>query len=112
MYVLEKSIIPMPKHIENRSSSVEIARIAQSRFTIEKCSDEPLTCEGAGLLLKDIYEKICAEVSDTGYKFTIKVDENDPAFEGITSDEAYYIDATEDGAVLCGKSEKKNECRF
>ena len=110
MYVLEKSIIPMPKKVENRNERIEIAKMAESKFTLVKEADATLLSEGVSLLLEDILGKICAAPADVGYKITVKIDENDKAFEKIASDEAYYIDITDGGATLCGKSEKVILC--
>lgn len=106
MFILEKSIIPAPKQILNSDRSVKIARIGKGDFTIENCSCETLSKEGESWLVNDIFKRICATPAETGYKITIKVDGADNAFAGLTTDEAYYINASEDGAVLCGKTEK------
>lgn len=106
MYVLEKSIIPMPRKLEDKKERIRIGAFASGEFTVVNESTEMLCAEGVSLLIKDINEKACATPTEGGYKITVKVDENATAFEGIDSDEAYYIDVTDEGAILCGKTDK------
>ena len=106
MYVLEKSIIPMPKHMENKNGRVKLASMLESGFQILKDSNEPLVNEGAKWIECDVWKKVCVRPTDSGYKIIIKVDPSDERLSDVTSDEGYYIDVTDESATLCGKSEK------
>ena len=106
MYVLEKSIIPMPKKIEDRKERIELGIMASGAFTVVEESEDVLLTEGVNILLRDIFDKICAKPITNGYKITVKIDGSDKAFEKIASDEAYYIDVNDDGATLCAKTDK------
>ena len=106
MFNLEKNIIPKPKEIKNSGERVEIARMGRGVFFVNAESDSPLVSEGISFLLQHLYKKACVSPSDSGYKITVKVCPSDPIFSDIGSDEAYLIDAREDGAVLLAKSER------
>lgn len=106
MFVLEKNIIPLPRKIENRNERIVLARVSDGNFTIETNGSSTLILEAKKRILNDFSEKICVSDSKGSYKIVIKTDAFDERFNGVDSDEAYYIDADASGATLCGKTEK------
>lgn len=106
MFDIGKNLIPKPKEYKNTGLGTKIATTGCGNFTVKTESDEMLVKEGIAILKNKINEKICACDSGDGYIITVKVDENNPAFVGIDSDEAYVIDSGESSATLIGKSER------
>ena len=106
MFNLEKNIIPKPKELKNSGLSIEISRIGKGGFFVTADDSNTLVKEGAGIVLSELYKRACISPSESGYEITVKVDEGAPAFIGIDSDEAYYIDVQDTEAVLCGKTER------
>ena len=106
MFVLEKNLIPLPRKVENRNAFVEIAKTAEGKFTVEVSGGSPLLLEAKNIIEKDVASKMCVRDSHGDYKITLTVNPKDEKFKEIDTDEAYYIDAGADGALLCGKSDK------
>ena len=106
MFNLTKSLIPMVKEIKDTGLSFEIGKVGAGAFSISAESNEPLVTEGVKWFVAEANKMACAAPIEDGYKITVRVNSEDPAFTGIKSDEAYYLDTQDGGAVLTGKSEK------
>lgn len=105
MINLKKTLIPLPKHIEERTSCVRLASIGVPMYNFGAESDAHSV---AVAHIQDRFAALAAilpECFGDDYTITIKTNPNDTAFSNIESDEAYYIDARDDKTILCGKSD-------
>ncbi len=98
-------LIPLPKRIEENGNIIKIASFG-GKVAIrlsEKCD---LTRSAREVLEKKLAGIAC--VTGDGvrgdYKLNIKVDPADALFEGIESDEAYYVRTAKRETLLVGKS--------
>ena len=56
MFVLEKSIIPLPRKIENKNSTAELAKIDCGKFTVVNGSDDMLCVEAEKWICDNFYK--------------------------------------------------------
>lgn len=105
MINLNKKLIPLPKHIEERDLCVKVASVGMPFYNIRLENDKN---QAAAAYIKEKFSSLAAilpECEGEDFTIIIRTNPDDKAFSKITSSEAYYIDASEDKAILCGKSD-------
>ena len=102
---IEDYLIPLPKKIEQSEKSFVLAHFAGS-VAVRLCEKCDLTRSARDVLTKKL--GALAAVTTDGkrgdYKITVKVDGADSAFDGIESDEAYYVKCAKRETLLVGKT--------
>ncbi len=105
MIRFEERLIPRPKHMENYGGEVEIASIGKALFQVNVESDDVRVTEASKIICDKINDLVVVTGqmnSDEAYKITIKVDKENSKIREIGKEDAYYIEAGERKAVLCG----------
>ena len=103
MLNLEKAIIPKPKKIQANGKFVRLTSFNRPQFEIKEEFDDVRIGEGAKIILKKLSSLTPLCEGAGRYEIKISVDPNNESFNGIESDEAYYIDVSCERAILCGK---------
>ena len=106
MHSLANSLFPYPKHLKTSGEEVEIARLSQANFRLcAETGSNPREEEALRLLEQRFLDLAAIDDcrdSEKGYDITLRTDPQNPAFAGISKKEAYSIQVTRKGAVLCG----------
>lgn len=106
MHSLANSLFPYPKHLKTSGEEGEIARLSQASFRLcAETGNDPREEEALRLLEQRFLDLAAIDDcrdSEKGYVITLRTDPQSPVFAGIFKNEAYSIQVTRDGAVLCG----------
>lgn len=105
MRKLAEYLIPLPKQIEQKENVFKIVRFG-GRVAIRLSAKCDLTKSARETIERKLQDIACVSADGVrgDYKISIKVDNTDPAFEKIESDEAYYIKTGKKETTLVGKS--------
>ncbi len=103
MFDLEKRLIPKPQKITAHGVAVKIAEFNAPSFTIEVLGEDVRMTEGAALIRKRLAELAAIDGEGGTYRILIKVDAENEKFKDVDKAEAYFVDVSEQEAVLCGK---------
>ena len=105
MRKLENYLIPLPQKIEQGAAEYTVADFCGKvaiRLSV-KCDLTRSALEVVGKKLADL-AAVTADGKRGDYRIAIKVDPDDPAFDGIESYEAYYVKTARRESILCGKT--------
>lgn len=102
MFNLQKAIIPTPVKIEDRCGKIKIASLADSDFKFDFCGHGDIFEEAKNYLITKFADEHSLVCPTGDYKITLSVDKDNPFFKDVNKAEAYFINITKDGAVLCG----------
>lgn len=105
MYDMEKALIPYPQQMSESRGEKKIGVLSCGDFSLQiEAVAAPVFSEACKLLFDTLREKAMILNPKGSYPITFKVDETEPRLAKLKNPEAYMIDITESGALLCGAS--------